>query len=151
MPHLRRNTLPQEMNEIHMSFGFVVLAVIAVRLVFRIKDGAPADEPSLPGWQRTASHLLHWALYGLIIIFILTGWTFVSARGWPITFFGLFPIPPLVPAGWPPGRAIGEIHGLLVWPVLALIGAHVAAALWHHFIARDNVLLRMLPGQLKRR
>ncbi len=151
MPHIRGNNPPQALNEIHMSFGFLVLAIILVRLIFRLKDGVPADEPSLPRWQRTLSHLIHGLLYILLLAFILTGWIFSSVHGWPLSFFGYFPLPPIAPVGWALGREIGELHHQMVWPVLAVIVIHILAALWHHFIQRDGVLMRMLPATFKSR
>jgi cytochrome b561 len=145
MPHLRRNTIPSSLNNLHMSFGFVVLVIIVVRLVVRLKEGAPADEPGLPRWQTTLAHATHWTLYVLLAIFMITGWIFSSVHGYQLTFFGLFPIPPIAPADWVPGRSIGEIHHLLVWPVISVAALHILAALWHHLIARDGVLRRMLP------
>ncbi len=147
MPHLRRDMLPQQLNNVHMSFGFVVLAIFAARLVVRLKDGSPQDEPGLPQWQRTLSHIVHWSLYVLLFVFIATGWIYASVHGWQLSFFGLFPVPSIAPTDWALGRQIGEIHHQLVWPILAVIAFHMSAALYHHFILRDGVLTRMLSAR----
>jgi cytochrome b561 len=154
MPKVRRGMEPSVSMRVHISVGIVVLALIVVRLLWRMGHGVP-PEPQLPRWQRTGSVAVHWLLYGLVFVTTLTGWFYASARGWPLTFFGLFPLPALSVEGSPTGRALGEIHESLVWVLLAVIAVHVLAALVHAFVYRDHVMQRMLfvtpPGRLFRR
>ncbi len=137
---------PVESTEIHMSFGLLILTLVLIQFVRRIVFGVPPFEPGLPGWQRVAATTMHWGLYVLLVFFMITGWCFASYFGWPITFFGLFPIPGILPKGLPIGRTLGELHQFIVWLVLAAIVGHIVAALWHHFVDKDRTLIRMLPG-----
>ena len=135
---------------LHKSIGITVLVLSIARLAWRLAHPAPALPAGVPGWQRAASAATHWALYALMILMPLTGWWFVSAatKRYPLDWFGLFPVPFLpVSSGGPFNR---EAHELLGWTMLALILLHVAAALKHHLVDRDTVLLRMLPAAPRR-
>lgn len=143
MPDVRRGMEPGLSMHVHISIGIVVLALIVVRLFWRMTHGIPA-ETNLPRWQRNASSAVHALLYALVFVTTLSGWFYASARGWPLTFFGLFPLPALVAQGSPTGRAIGGIHESIVWVLLGVIALHVVAALVHAFVYRDQVMQRML-------
>ena len=151
MPNIRRGMEPGVAMRTHISIGMVVLALIVVRLLWRFTHPvAPATE--LPRWQRVASEAVHWVLYLLVFVTTLSGWFYASARGWSLTFFGLFPLPALVAQGSAMGRAIGGIHESVVWMLLAVVAIHVAAALLHAFVYRDQVMQRMLfPAFASRR
>jgi cytochrome b561 len=143
MPHVKRGMQPGLAMQVHVSIGIVVLALIVVRLLWRVTHPVP-PESELPRWQRLAAEAVHWALYLLVFVSTLSGWFFVSARGWPLAFFGLFPLPALVREGSRVGAALGEIHENVVWVLLAVVALHVAAALVHVFVYRDRVMQRML-------
>ena len=143
MPDIHRGMEPGVAMHTHISIGIVVLALIVVRLLWRLAHPV-APAPELPRWQRVTSEAVHWLLYLLVLVTTLSGWFFASARGWSLTFFGLFPLPALVPQGSAVGRAIGGIHEDIVWVLLAVVAMHVAAALLHAFVYRDKVMQRML-------
>ena len=145
MPAVRRGMEPGASMHAHISIGIVVLALIVVRLLWRLTHRVPPAQ-ELPRWQQVASTAVHWLLYLLVLVTTLSGWFYASARGWSLTFFGLSPLPNLVPQGSPIGRAIGGIHEGVVWVLLAVIGIHVLAALIHAFVYRDQVMRRMLFG-----
>jgi cytochrome b561 len=71
------------------------------------------------------------------------GWINASSRGWHVTLFGAIPLPALSPTGSPLGHEMGDLHQVLAWGLLGLIGLHLAGALYHHLILRDGVLRRM--------
>jgi cytochrome b561 len=146
MPDIRRGALPGTPMNVHMSIGFTVLVLIALRFLWRMTHPV-APESSLPGWQRVSSEGVHWLLYALVLVTTLTGWTFASMRGWRIIVFGALPLPSLTAQGSPTGHTIGEWHGTLIWVLLAAIGAHVLAALVHLFVYKDRIMHRMLPGR----
>lgn len=143
MPGVGRGMQPGPATHAHISIGIVVLVLIIVRLAWRLTHFVP-PEPHLPAWQRHASSAVHGLLYLLVLVTALSGWFYASARGWSLTFFGLFPLPALVAQGSPSGRAIGGIHESVVLVLLAFVAAHVAAALVHAFVYRDRVMERML-------
>lgn len=129
---------------IHKSIGFVVLALSLFRLFWRFAHPAPPLPAAMPGWERFSAHALHWLFYALMIALPMSGWVFSSAGKNPLEFFWLFDIPKLaVEKGSPLAEGAHEAHELLgiAWAGLLII--HVGAALRHHFILKDNVLLRM--------
>jgi cytochrome b561 len=145
MPKIGRGMQPETMMNLHLSVGTVILAVGLTRLAWRLSHDAPAAEASLPEWQEKTARALHVALYGLLFALVVTGWSYASMRGWTVTVFGLASLPALVAQGSPIGRAVGELHGILVWVLLGAIGLHIAAALAHLLYWRDRVMQRMLP------
>jgi cytochrome b561 len=74
----------------------------------------------------------------------LSGWLMSSAGGYPITLFGLFEVPALVPKGDPIGHWAKEVHELGLWAFISLLSLHIAAAIQHHFLHADNTLKRIL-------
>ena len=129
----------------HFMLGLSVFALVVVRLGIRISSGpAPRIEPSMAGWQRHLARGFHIALYLFMIIMPLLGWLVLSAAGKPIPFFGL-ELPALIGPDKALSRSIKEIHETIGTAGYYLIGLHAAAALFHHYVKRDNTLLRMLP------
>lgn len=143
MPSVRRGTEPGTSMHLHISIGIVVLVLIVVRLLWRVSHRVP-PAAELPRWQAVASSAVHGLLYLLVLVSTLTGWFYASARGWTLAFFDLLPLPALSAQGSPIGRAIGSVHENLVWVLAALVAIHVAAALVHAFVYRDQVMQRML-------
>ena len=130
---------------VHRLLGFVLLVFIAVpRLTWRLMVGAPADEPGLAPWQRFASHVTHWALYALLIAVPLGGWMGTQLYG-ALDVLGLFNLPAFLAPNKAAAERVLWLHALGAFALLALIGGHIGAALYHHFIRGDGVLRRMLP------
>ena len=129
----------------HKALGLVVLALVVVRLGYRLVAGRPDDEPTLTPFQKIASHTVHWSIYVLLIAIPIGGWLGVSLFP-ALDVFGLFQIPALVA----PDKALSEqvlwVHGLAAYVLLGLIAVHILAALYHHLIRNDGVLVRMLPS-----
>lgn len=129
----------------HKLAGLALLAIVLVRLANRLVRGAPADEPTLEPWQRVISHIVHWLIYLLLIVMPVLGWVGVSMFP-ALDVFGLFKLPALTAPNSDGAKLAFALHGLCAFALLGLIGMHVAAALFHHFVRKDNVLVRMLPG-----
>jgi cytochrome b561 len=146
MPHLRRDTQPDILINLHFSFGLLILAVAIVRLAWRAIQGEPEPEDGLPPWQVQSGRIVHWLLYVLLFALPILGWMNASWRGLPTKLFG-WEFPKLIAthaAGW---GWTGDVHSLLAnYALLGLVGLHVAAALYHYLVRRDRVLQRMLPG-----
>jgi cytochrome b561 len=141
----RGTPLRHEMQSLHVSFGLLLIVVLIVRLAWRIGPGRRVP-PVATGVLELASRLVHYALYGLLIAVALIGFCFRWAQGEPLAFFGLFAIPSLYPFAKNQAHTLGEIHEWLGNAIIILAGLHAAAALFHHFVLRDDVLWRMLPG-----
>ena len=130
----------------HKTLGLLLLVLIVVRLGYRLTRGAPLDEPSLNGLQRLVAHLTHSVLYALLVVLPVLGWTGISMFP-ALGTFGGFKIPALTAPDPATSKQVLWLHGLLAYLLIALIVMHVAAALYHHTIRRDNVLRRMWPSR----
>ena len=117
--------------------------------IWRWLNPAPVLPGRTPRWQRILAHVSHGALYALILMTPLFGWMMSSARNFPVSWFGVFTFPDLVAPDQARYRFFHEAHELLAWTLLVLAAVHAVAALKHHFIDRDDVLLGMLPTWLK--
>ncbi|HEX5960850.1 MAG TPA: cytochrome b [Rhodanobacteraceae bacterium] len=132
---------------LHKSIGLTILALVLLRIAWRLTERRPADPAAMPAWQRSAARATHLALYVLTLAIPLSGWWFNSASNAPLVWFGLFDIPSLTGGyapDWKPRALL--LHQTLFWLLVALLALHVGAALWHHFRQRDGVLRRMLLG-----
>lgn len=135
----------------HKWAGVTFLALTVLRLVWRVTHRPPplprTIEQAMPGWQMRAYHATHHLLYVLFFAVPLIGWAYSSAAGFPIVWFGVLPLPDFVPASKELAEMIKPLHGLSAFALVGLAGLHVAAALKHHWIDRDGLLSRMLPGR----
>lgn len=129
---------------IHKSIGLTVLALLILRVSWRLFDRAPQDEP-MPRWQRLAAHATHGVLYLLMLAIPLSGWIYNSLHGYPLQWFKWFNLPALMDKNEALSDIAGEAHEILFFVLLAVLVAHVGGALVHHWFERDNTLLRMLP------
>lgn len=146
MPEIRRDVVPETLINLHMSLGILIMAVVLIRVLWRrAHPVAPAAE-GIPSWQQRVAGVTHWLLYGLLLVLPILGWAAASSRDWTIRVFNLVTLPHLVPPRAPIGHTAGDVHVVLSWVLLGLIGLHVAAGLYHYFFLRDRVLQRMLPG-----
>ena len=146
MPHIGRNTPVTTLISLHFSFGVLILVVAVLRLFWRASHGEPAPANGLPPWQTASARVVHWLLYLLLFVLPMLGWLNASWRGMPIVMFGL-ELPKLLATRAPGWAWTGDVHVFLsTYVLLALVGLHVAAALYHYLIRRDGVLQRMLPG-----
>jgi cytochrome b561 len=144
MPHIGRNAKDEGLIAWHFSLGAAVLVAIVAALAWRIAHPVAQSE-EIPPWQRLVAALTHWTLYLLILVMAVLGWAATNFRGWPVKLFGIIPLPALANKGDRWAHTAGDIHTFLVNVLLALVALHAGAALYHHFVARDRVLRRMLP------
>lgn len=129
----------------HKWIGVTIFLLTLVRLAWRMKHTPPSLPATIPFWQQRAAHGLHHLLYMLLLFIPISGWLMSSAKGVPVVYLGLVQLPDLVGKDKALGNLLQEVHEVLNFGLLALIGLHVAAAVKHHFIDRDTTLLRMLP------
>ncbi len=130
----------------HKWAGVTILALSALRLLWRLSHKPPADLP-MPGWQAFVAHITHGLLYVLFFAVPLVGWAYSSAAGFPIVWFGVIPLPDFVPKDKALADLLKDAHELLAWVMALLVVLHVGGALKHHFIDRDGLVQRMLPGR----
>jgi cytochrome b561 len=132
--------------DLHRSIGVTIIPLVILRIIYRWRHPPlPLPEDIVP-MQRFAAETTHWALYALLVVQPFTGWIATSAYRAPVVVFGWFELPP----SWPQDRAFSDrlffIHALIGIAIACLVAAHIGAALYHHFVRRDRVLLRMISG-----
>jgi cytochrome b561 len=130
----------------HFMLGLSVLVLVVFRLALRITGVVPRIQPEPPPWQSLFAKMIHVALYALMIVMPLLGWLTLSAEGHAVPFFGL-QLPLLVGPSKSVAEWAQELHETFGTVGYFLIGLHAAAALFHHYVVRDNTLRRMLPGR----
>ena len=134
----------------HKSLGLTVLALVLLRLAWRLANRPPRLPDSIKAYQRGLAGATHWALYALLLAMPLSGWVMASASSLPTEFFGWFDVPRLVAIDRTIEGRAGDVHEILAWVLVGLLALHVAAALKHHFVDRDDVLRRILPARSSR-
>jgi cytochrome b561 len=135
----------------HKWAGVTVLALSVLRLLWRVTHQPPrlprAITQAMPRWQTRVYHVTHYLMYTLFFAVPLIGWAYSSAAGFPIVLFGQIPLPDLLS----PNKGLAELikpwHELSAFALVGLAVLHMAAALKHHFLDRDGLLARMLPGR----
>ena len=127
----------------HKWAGVTVFALLWVRLAWRLTHPPPPLPESVSLRMRRLAHLGHAALYGLMIVIPVSGWLMSSAKGFQTVWFGIVPIPDLIGRDRELGDLLQSVHKALNLLLMLAIAGHVAAALWHHFVLKDNTLGRI--------
>jgi cytochrome b561 len=129
----------------HKLAGVTLLALAALRLLWRLGHRAPGYPASMPGWQRKLAHALHGLLYILLFAVPLSGYFYSLASGVPVVYFGVLPLPVLIDADPALKPVLKALHYWLNMVLAGSVGIHLVAALWHQLVVRDRVMQRMLP------
>ncbi|GBU13184.1 cytochrome [Enterobacterales bacterium] len=148
---LERGTpLRKGLQSVHISMGILLAAIIIGRLLWRlftVSTGRSKQEAIvMPTLMKAAAHLTHLALYLLLLAQIVLGFLYRWSQAEPFYFFGLFPIPDVFDFDSVMTRTFGSLHNNVAWALIIVAGVHALAALFHHYVLRDGVLRRMLPG-----
>ncbi len=131
---------------LHRSTGAVLLPLIVLRLFYRLNHPPPPLPADIPAIQQFAAYANHWALYALLIIQPIIGWIATSAYGAQILVFWLFELPSIWPADEPFSEKMFAVHRMLGIAIALLALGHIGAALFYHFVRKDDVLIRMMRG-----
>ena len=146
MTNVEGGPLQNFLFRLHESIGALLIPIIGYRLIYRLMHHPLPLPAEIPAIQRLAAEGLHWVLYALLIIQPIIGWIVTSSYRAPIRVFWLFELPPI----WPEDRAFSDqvlfVHGLIGLAIAGLLAAHIGAALHHHFVRRDGILMRMISG-----
>lgn len=144
---------PQKLQIIswHKSFGIVLLLLVLLRLGWRVASPPPALPDAIPWRERTAARSVHALLYVCLFALPISGWFMSSAAGLPIVVFKAWQLPDPIGADEGVRLALFATHKIIGFCLLALLAVHVAAALFHHYLRRDDILMRMLPFGLRKR
>jgi cytochrome b561 len=138
--------LQEPLYNLHKSIGAVILPLVVVRLLWRLTHPPLPLPADIPAAQRAAAHTVHWTLYALLSIQPLLGWIATSAYPAPLPVFGLFELPRI----WSENRALSDqlfaIHRWVGIAIGVVAVGHIGAALHHHFVRQDRVLMRIITG-----
>ena len=129
----------------HKSMGLTILLLMIFRIIWRLTNKPPSLPHTIPKSQQRLARAMHFALYVLIIVTILVGWSMSGFGGHDTYFWGWFkatlPLTKNARLG-----AIGEtLHYYLAWTIAIFVLLHAIAALHHHFRLKNNVLRSMWP------
>ncbi len=134
-----------EVYGIHKATGILVFFLAICRMLWITHSPPPSLPGDMPRSIKRAAELSHGSLYAFMVLMPLSGWAMSSAAGYPVSFYGLFSIPPIHGRNKFMAEIFHEAHEVMGFILSALIILHVSAALYHHFKRRDIILKRMLP------
>ena len=129
----------------HKTLGIAILLLALLRLGTRLRYGAPALPADLPELFKAGATLSHYALYALMIGMPLIGWAMLSAGAYPIILYGGFRLPPIAPHNDVLHAILWNAHYYLALAFFAVVLMHIAAALFHLLVRRDDVFASMAP------
>lgn len=130
------------MKTSHYWFGICILLLLTVRLVARFSQPTPAITPPQPHWQHLLAKLVHLAIYALMLVMPLLGLFLLSADAVPLRLFGA-ELPALMAANDTTAEWLEDVHEIGATIGYYLIGMHAFAALFHHYLLKNNTLVRM--------
>lgn len=128
----------------HFMLGLTVLTLVIVRIIARVTRQKPPTTPAPPRWQVMLASATHYALYIFMLAMPIAGWVILSASDKTIPFFGL-ELPALIGPDKALAGQVKDWHELVGTIGYYLIGLHAFAALFHHYVIKDNTLRLMLP------
>ena len=143
MHEMPLSPLKLELYAWHKWFGVTVFLLVWLRLAWRLTHRPPALPATLSAPLQRLAHAGHGLLYVLMIVIPLSGWLMSSAKGVQTVWFGLVPLPDLLGRDRELGDLLQQAHKLLNLLLLLTLAGHVLAALWHHFVLKDDTLRRM--------
>ena len=129
----------------HKSIGVSILLLALFRLLWRAGNAPPAPPQGIPRWETLSARIGHALLYLLLIAVPISGWWISDSSRIPFRAFWIVPMPDWLPTDRAIQEAAEDVHGMLIIALLAVLAVHVAAALRHHFLLRNDTLRRMLP------
>ncbi|MBC8008013.1 MAG: cytochrome b, partial [Prolixibacteraceae bacterium] len=135
----------------HKWIGVTIFLLVLIRVAWRASHRPPAPPASMPAWQHRVASIAHFFLYLLTLAIPVSGWLMSSASGFQVVYLAVLPIPDLLAKSKDAADQLKQLHEALNWLMVLVVALHVAAALKHHLVDRDEVLRRMLPFLKQRR
>ena len=132
----------------HKSFGLLALILVSVRVVWHAvkRKSKPKPLSTHKKWEHVIASLTHIFLYFALFIMPISGWVMSSSGDFTVKFFG-FNVPDLTQKNKSLFNSYREIHEILAYLLLLIVGLHIVGALKHHFIDQDTTLRRItLPN-----
>jgi cytochrome b561 len=138
--------LQKSLYGLHETLGALLIPVVLARLGHRLTNPPPPLPRDIPALQRFAAHATHLGLYVLLVAQPMVGWIAMSASGAPVIVLGLFALPAIAPENHVFSEQLFVLHGLIGFAIAGLVAAHIGAALYHHVVRKDRILMRMITG-----
>jgi cytochrome b561 len=135
----------KQLLALHKQMGILILCLLLVRLLARQmnpKNTYPKDLPRILFWAGQANHFL---LYLTLLVMPLLGWGISNASGHAVIFLGFIPLPTIVAVDTQMAETLHDWHEIISWVLLGLLILHISAALWHHFVRKDQTLAAIVP------
>ncbi|MEZ5529099.1 MAG: cytochrome b [Porticoccaceae bacterium] len=130
----------------HFTLGLTVFFLVWLRVLMKIVQISPSIDPQPANWQMILAKIVHLVLYVFMVSMPILGWLILSGEGKDIPFYGIS-MPPLMGENKDLAKTIEELHEIGGTLGYFLVGLHAIAALFHHYIVKDNTLSRMLPSR----
>ena len=143
MTDLPASPMKFQVYGLHKSMGLLVLGFGFMRLIWRFMSAYPLSLSTHVRWERFLSKTIHIVFYVSIFVMPLSGWVMSSAGAHPVRFFGLFEMPALGSKNEVVFEAMEAVHLTFAVVLVGALGLHVAGALKHHLIDRDETVRRM--------
>ena len=145
MTNLQLSPAKLKLYSYHKWIGVTIFLLVLFRIAWRLAHRPPLPPASMPAWQHSAASIAHFFLYALTLAIPVSGWLMSSASGFQVVYLGVIPIPDLLAKSKDAAQQLKQLHEALNWLMVLVVAMHIAAALKHHVIDRDDVLRRMLP------
>lgn len=145
-----KNTNPHRemLIGLHKSIGLTILLLVILRLFWRWINIQPPLPITVPFWEQMLAKSAHFFLYILIFLMIFSGWSLSSFGGHPVKFWNLIDVTLPVAKNQTISSAAFTAHQVIAWVIIGIVSFHILGALKNHFIDKNQVLRRMLPGKL---
>ena len=135
-------------RQTHETIGILLFGLVLMRILWRLYEPTPEPPPMAP-WMKLSAGAAHFALYALLLAIPLTAIAGAWLENHPLTIFGIGNIGPMLSPVPGLGQSVAYIHTILGNVIIWLAGFHAAAALFHHYFMRDNILTSMLPDWIR--
>ncbi len=145
MTGLQLSPVKLRLYSYHKWIGVTIFLLVLIRLAWRVSHRPPPPPVSMPAWQHSAARIAHFFLYAMTLAIPVSGWLMSSASGFQVMYLSVIPIPDLIAKNKDTAEQLKQLHESLNWLMVLVVALHVAAALKHHLVDRDDVLWRMLP------
>lgn len=135
-----------QMAGMHKSFGVILLSLILLRFAWKLINTTPRSPEGSTAVENLLAHGMHWALYALMFAQPISGIVMSQAAGYPVSVFGLFELPTLIDKNPSSAELFRDGHGVIWMLLVVAVVGHIGAAMFHHFIKKDDVLKSMTTG-----
>jgi cytochrome b561 len=129
----------------HKSTGMLLLVIVGLRILWRFANITPLLPADMKPFEKKLAHLGHFALYVCMVTMPVSGYVMSMAGGHDFAFYGLVDVPNILALDKELSKLAKEVHEICAWVIYFLVPLHITAALFHHFVRKDDVLLKMLP------